>query len=164
MRKVSEPSVDERDVQLIRSLEEDGRKPWRQIAAELDVSEATVYLRVKRLVEGGVLKGFTVRVDPLKLGLTATAYLLLRVRADSTAKVREALKSLPYIVEAHETTGPHNFLVKVLAPTQREISKVVEDLAAIPGVIEVVSIISLSEFKREASLADVYSYWTGDTR
>ncbi len=164
MRKVSEASVDERDVQLIKSLEEDGRKPWRQIAADLDVSEATVYLRVKRLVEEGVLKGFTARVDPSKLGLAATAYMLLRVRADSTGKVREALKALPYVVEAHETTGPHNFLVKVLAPTQREVSKVVEDLASLPGVIEVVSIISLSEFKREGSLTEVYSYWAERSR
>jgi len=45
LRRSAEPSVDERDLQLIRSLEDDGRKPWRQIASEMGVSEATVYLR-----------------------------------------------------------------------------------------------------------------------
>ncbi len=164
MRRSAEPTVDERDLQLIKSLEDDGRKPWRQIAAELDVSEATVYLRVKRLVEEGVLKGFTVRVDPSKLGLGATAYVLLRVRADSSTKVKEAIKTLPYVVEAHETTGPHNFLLKVLAPTQREVSRVLEDLASLPGILEVISILSLGEFKSQSSLADVYSFWTNRGR
>jgi len=42
LRRSAEPSVDERDLQLIRFLEDDGRKPWRQIASEMGVSEATV--------------------------------------------------------------------------------------------------------------------------
>ncbi|MGC9072409.1 MAG: Lrp/AsnC family transcriptional regulator [Acidilobus sp.] len=160
MRRSPETRVDERDVMLIRSLEADGRKPWRQVASELEVSEATVYLRVKRLVDEGVLKGFTARVDPAKLGLEATAFMLIKVRADSVTKVRDGIKSLPYVVEAHEVTGPHNFLVKVLAPSQREVSGAVEEIASMPGVLEVVSILSLGEIKSAEGLSGVYDYWS----
>ncbi|MGC9209963.1 MAG: Lrp/AsnC family transcriptional regulator [Acidilobus sp.] len=160
MRRSPERKVDERDVMLIRSLEEDGRKPWRQVASELGVSEATVYLRVKRLSDDGVLRGFTVRVDPAKLGLEATAFMLVKVRADSVAKVREDLKRLPYVVEAHEVTGPHNFLLKVLAPSQRDVSRAVEEIASLQGVVEVISMLSLSEVKSISGLSEVYDYWT----
>jgi Transcriptional regulators len=159
LRRSAEPSVDERDLQLIRSLEDDGRKPWRQIASEMGVSEATVYLRVKRLAEEGVIRGFTVRVEPAKLGLKVTAFFLLKVRADATHEVRGRLTETPYIVEAHEVTGPYNFLVKVLAPSQKEVSGVVEALASMPGVIEVLSILSLDEVKLASSLSHVYDYW-----
>ncbi len=159
MRKQQTPTVDERDLQLIKFLEEEGRMPWSEIASKMNVSEATVYLRVKRLLNEGVIRGFTVRTDPSKLGLDATAFLLVRVRADSIAKAREMLRGLYFVIEAYETTGPYNFLVKVLAPSQRELSSAIEAIASTPGVIEVSSILALSEVKQSFSISSVYERW-----
>ncbi|MFP3312504.1 MAG: Lrp/AsnC family transcriptional regulator [Acidilobus sp.] len=159
MRKQQTPTVDERDLQLIKFLEEEGRMPWSEIASKMNVSEATVYLRVKRLLNEGVIRGFTVRTDPSKLGLDATAFLLVRVRADSITKAREMLRGLYFVIEAYETTGPYNFLVKVLAPSQRELSSAIEAIASTPGVVEVSSILALSEVKQTFSISSVYERW-----
>ncbi|MGC9112600.1 Lrp/AsnC family transcriptional regulator [Acidilobus sp.] len=160
MRRQATPVVDERDLQLIRYLEEDGRMPWSEIASKMEVSEATVYLRVKKLISEGVIKGFTVNVEPSKLGLEASAYFLIKARADSLGKVRELLRSLNYVVEAYETSGPYNFLVKVLAPTQRDLSAALDGIASAPGVIEVSSIMVINELKRVSSVASVYESWS----
>lgn len=159
MRRSQQYSVDERDLQLIKYLEEDGRRPWSEIAGLMNVSEATVYLRVKRLLDNGVLNGFTARIDPRMLGLTSTAFLLVRARADAIKGVRESLSRLPFVAEAYETTGPYNFLLKVLAPSQDDLSRAVEEVASIPGVLEISSIMTLSELRRASSLSSIYEYW-----
>jgi Transcriptional regulators len=83
-----ERMVDAMDLNLIRILEEDSRTPWSRIARRLGVSETTVYLRVKKLTEMGVLEGFTVKINLAKLGLTSTTYILLKVRGDTLETLR----------------------------------------------------------------------------
>ncbi len=60
--------VDASDMEIVKMLEEDARTSFRDIAKKLKVSEGTVYNRVKRMEENRVIKGFSVRTNPMKLG------------------------------------------------------------------------------------------------
>ena len=62
--------VSDLDKRIIEHLQEDGRRPFTQIAADLGVSEAAVRARTNRLIEKGILQIVGV-TDPLKLGLPA---------------------------------------------------------------------------------------------
>ena len=129
--------VDERDLEILAALEEDARIPWRQLARRLGVSETTIYLRIKKLAERGVLKGFSVKINPQALGLRYLAFLMLKVKAPSFNKVRNALIRRNYIARIYEITGQYNFLVEVAAPSQEEVLKIIDDIAEIGGVEEV---------------------------
>ena len=65
--------LDEVDRALLGALVDDGRQSLRTIAERLHVSRATAYARLDRLVEQGVVDGFTVRVNPEAAGLGTSA-------------------------------------------------------------------------------------------
>src|SRR3982750_1633015 len=77
----STDDVSELDKRIIEHLQQEGRRPFTQIAAELGVSEAAVRARTNRLVERGVLQIVGV-TDPLRLGFQQMAMIGIRCEAD----------------------------------------------------------------------------------
>ena len=71
-------TLDALDRSILAALQLDGRRPFRVIARDLDVSEGTVRTRVRKLEESGVLR-ILAFVDPLKLGDALIAVLNVRV-------------------------------------------------------------------------------------
>ena len=60
--------VDEKDLRIIEILQKDARTTYTEIAKRLRVSESTIRKRVKQLEDDGIIKGYTINVDPTKLG------------------------------------------------------------------------------------------------
>ncbi len=154
------PRVDEKDLRILEILEKDARAPWRRIAKELGVSEATVYLRIKKLTEAGILKGFTVKVDHAALGLPAAAFLLVRAEAKSIPRVRSQLTRVRYVSEVYEVSGQYHFLVKVTTPSLDDISRTSEEIMGLDGVVEVLTFTVLRVVKQGAGIVEDYIRWT----
>ncbi|MGH3652327.1 Lrp/AsnC family transcriptional regulator [Glutamicibacter sp.] len=85
-------SLDETDRKILTKLQEDGRQSYRQIARELDVSEGTIRFRVNKLQESGVLTIIAI-ADPFQLGYRIMAFLLLKVKPGSQARILDVLAS-----------------------------------------------------------------------
>src|SRR6186713_3649549 len=88
--------VSDLDKRIIEHLQEDGRKPFTQIAADLGVSEAAVRARTNRLVERGVLQVVGV-TDPLRLGFQQMAMIGIRCEADRLMAVAEQVGQFPEV-------------------------------------------------------------------
>jgi len=56
--------IDEIDKKILKILQEDSRTPFSRIAKMLNLSESTIHLRIKRLREEGIIRGFLVDIDP----------------------------------------------------------------------------------------------------
>lgn len=69
--------IDEVDKTVLNVLQDDSRTAFARIAEKLNVSEATVFTRVKKLVEKRVIKRFTALVSPDMVGKTITAFVLI---------------------------------------------------------------------------------------
>jgi len=154
--------VDSRDLELLSILEEDARTPWARVARQLGVSDATVYLRIKKLVESGVLKGFTIRVDPRRLGLQAMMFALVKVDARHIPEVRRRLPTLKYVSEVYEITGVYHFLVKILVPSLDEASRVRDQLMEIDGVVEVATFAVLRSLREGDRIVSDLKKWMQD--
>ena len=151
--------LDERDLEILRILERDARTPWSRIAKELGVSESTVYLRVRRLMDEGVLEGFTVKINKRKLGLGTTLFLLIRVEAPKIKELRAALPRVKYLSEAHEVTGEYHFLIKITAPSREEASRSMDEIASLPGVQDLRILYSIREVKRDSDTISNLLEW-----
>jgi Lrp/AsnC family transcriptional regulator for asnA, asnC and gidA len=151
--------IDERDLRILELLEDNARMPWRRLAKMLGVSEATVYLRIRRLESLGILRGFTARIDPSRLGLRSVMFVFLKVEPGRLEEVREEIKKLPYVVEAYEVSGDYQVLAKIAAPTQREAAYALEALAGIEGVRDYTSIVSLETIREDARYTRIYKFW-----
>ena len=106
-------NLDRLDQQLISALEDDGRRPYRDIARDLDVAEATVRARVGRLVEAGLIR-ITAVGDPLRLGVNVVAISLIRVKPGSVQNVAEILTRYPNVRFVGTSFGAADIIVQTL--------------------------------------------------
>src|SRR2546422_8668185 len=93
------------DKRIIEHLQQDGRRPFTQIAADLGVSEAAVRARTNRLVERGILQVVGV-TDPLKLGFQQQAMIGVRCERDRLLQVAEAVSAFAAVDYVVSTAGP----------------------------------------------------------
>ena len=108
-------TLDQLDQQIISALEDDGRRPYRDIARDLGVAEATVRARVSRLVDAGLIR-ITAVGDPLSLGIEVTAISLLSLRPGSATRAAEKLADYPNVRFVGESFGSADIIIQTLHP------------------------------------------------
>lgn len=87
--------LDAIDRRILRLLQTDGRASIRSVADRVHVSRANAYARINRLIDDGVIRGFSARVDHERAGQGASAYITLKIVQNSWRTVREELQALP---------------------------------------------------------------------
>jgi Lrp/AsnC family transcriptional regulator for asnA, asnC and gidA len=105
--------IDELDKRIIVALEEDGRRPYRDIARDLGIAEATVRARVGRLCETGLIR-ITAVGDPLTLGVSTAAITLIRTRPGTVHAVAEALAQYPNVRFVGVSLGSADVVIQTL--------------------------------------------------
>ena len=97
--------LDETDKEILKQLQTDGRKSYRQIAKELDLSVGTITNRIQKLQDKGIIKGFQLQIDYTKLGYNIETIIEL----DLNGKIEELANKYPdNIISAHKTTGQYD--------------------------------------------------------
>lgn len=127
--------LDEVDERILELLRRDGRASMTAVADAVHISRANAYARVNRLVDTGVISGFSARIDPVKAGLHASAYVSLAVDQTSWQDVRERLAAIRGIEHIALVGGDTDVLLLVRARDNSDLRRVVlEELQAIPAV------------------------------
>ncbi|MEM9780261.1 MAG: Lrp/AsnC family transcriptional regulator, partial [Pseudomonadota bacterium] len=97
--------LDETDRRLITALTRDGRASVTQLAGDLGLARATVQNRLTRLTQTGVIRRFTVEVDPAAVQDAVRAVMLIQLQGTMSRAVTRALHTLPAITALHSTNG-----------------------------------------------------------
>ena len=126
--------LDDVDKKILRELQRNGRVSFKTVAKEIGVSEATVFVRVKKLTEKGVLKGFKAIVEPKAIGKTLTAFILVRAQPKAYPAMLTALKKLDDVYEIYDITGQYYSILKVRTDGTDELSKIIDEIGAVDGV------------------------------
>lgn len=105
--------ISELDKRIIEHLQQDGRRPFTQIATDLGVSEASVRARANRLIERGILQVVGV-TDPLKLGFQQQAMIGVRCQADRLMEVAQVVAGFTEVSYLVVTAGSYDLLVEVV--------------------------------------------------
>ncbi len=144
-RDHSAQPLDELDVELIATLADQPRAGILEIARLLGVARNTVYARLERLQERGVIVGFGPDIDLAALGYDVTAFTTIALAQGSFTAVVEHLDRIPEVIEVHTIAGGGDLLCRVVAQSNRGIMETVEQILQIPGVDRTTSAISLAE-------------------
>ncbi|CAD6556980.1 Leucine-responsive regulatory protein [Paraburkholderia hiiakae] len=156
--------LDAIDRRILAILQEDGRLSNQEIAERVNLSPSPCLRRIRRLEEGGVIRGYVALLDAQKLGLDLLAYVNVRLeKRGPTAAGREgvthaelfraAVQTWPEVVACHAMTGDMDFLLRVQVEDMAHFSRFVQDqLLHHPSVIDVKSSFSLDTFKETTAL------------
>jgi Lrp/AsnC family transcriptional regulator, regulator for asnA, asnC and gidA len=125
--------LSELDKRIIEHLQQDGRRPFTQIAAALGVSEAAVRARTHRLFDRGILQIVGV-ADPDKLGFQQ-ALIGVRCEPGRLLEVAEALAGMPEVDYVVVTAGRFDVLIEAVAEDNEGLLRfLAERLQRVDGV------------------------------
>jgi Lrp/AsnC family transcriptional regulator for asnA, asnC and gidA len=139
--------IDKLDRKILSILMRNGKKPYTEIGQELYVSGGTIHVRMKKLEEAGIVRGYNLSVDYEKLGYDVVSFLGIYLDKSSLYdEVAKELEAIPEIVGAHYTTGLYNIFAKVVCRDTGHLRDVLHDkIQRIKGIQRTETFISLDE-------------------
>ncbi|MFL6478735.1 MAG: Lrp/AsnC family transcriptional regulator [Nitrososphaera sp.] len=146
--------LDEVNLKILDILSRDASRPFVDIAKELEISDATVHIRVRRLRAAGILRKFTISTDNALLGYDHLAFIGINISRGTSEEVIVALSPLDEILELHELYGEFDLLLKVRARSLEEMRDiVVNKLGKIPQITEAQLMTVLKTTKEEQMIS-----------
>ncbi len=135
------------NIELLRILRENSRIPYLEIARILGVSETAVRKKVKRLLEEGVIRRFTVEIDPKKAGYQVVAMIGLDTKPEALISVLEMLKELENVQSLYSSSGDHMIMMECWFKDYNELSRFIKSLEEIEGITRICPAIILEKIK-----------------
>jgi DNA-binding Lrp family transcriptional regulator len=127
--------LDETDRKVLEVLSRDGRASYAEIGLLVNLSATAVKRRVDRLRERGVVRGFTVVLDPASLEWRTEAFVEVYCRErTSPEEILAALRQFPEVVAAWTVTGDADALVHLRAADTGHLEAVIERIRRERGV------------------------------
>lgn len=146
--------LDEINLRIIDILERDASKPFVEIAKELEISDATVHMRVRRLVAAGIIRRFTVATDSRLLGYDHLAFMGINIKEGSADEVNSILSQFDEVLEIHEMHGRFDLILKIRARSLEEMRDiVVNKVRKLPQIKDVELMAVLKTVKEEQSVS-----------
>jgi Lrp/AsnC family transcriptional regulator for asnA, asnC and gidA len=144
--------LDDADRKILRELQRDARVSFKTIAKQAGVSEATVFVRVRKMQEKRVIKGFTTVVDQAAIGKPLTAIVLVRANPQTHAVTMDVLKKFDEICEIYDVTGQYYSILKVRASGTDELARIMDEVGKIDGIAGTETIVVLRTMKEEPTI------------
>ncbi len=142
------PKIDEKDKKILDILMSNSRTPYTDIAQRLDVSEGTVRKRIKRLEDEGVIREYTIDIDPSKLGYRSVTLLGLDTEPENYFDAINALDSLEEVRWVAKSTGDHMIMAEIWTKDDAQLCRLIEEkICTINGVKRICPAIILTKMK-----------------
>jgi len=126
--------IDDIDQRIIEALQQDGRRPFTKIAADLGISEASVRQRVSNLINNQVMQIVAV-TNPIKLGFSLASMIGIRVSGDRLMEVAQEISAFDEVIYLILCTGRFDMLAEVVCRDNDHLLKfLTEKLYKVPGV------------------------------
>jgi DNA-binding Lrp family transcriptional regulator len=154
--------LDEKDLSILQLIQENSKLTAKQIAKKTGTPLTTVFAKIKRMEELGIIKEYRAIVAPEKLGAGTAAFILAsvsyRAKADdvpiSQRVVAEEIAKFPEVQEVHIITGDWDLLVKLRAENVDSIGKfVVDKLRLIKGLEKTLTCMVFETVKETTEVA-----------
>ncbi|MEV4318748.1 Lrp/AsnC family transcriptional regulator [Actinocrispum sp. NPDC049592] len=136
--------LDSLDARLLLLLTDEPRLGVLECSRRLGVARGTVQARLDKLVRTGILAGFPPALDLAAMGYGLTAFATLEIAQGHRGPVIRGLSAIDEVCEVHATTGTGDLLVRMVARSNDDLQRVIDDVVNVPGVNRMSTSIALS--------------------
>ncbi|WP_027659743.1 Lrp/AsnC family transcriptional regulator [Salinispora fenicalii] len=138
--------LDSLDVGLIELLAEEPRIGVLECSRRLGVARGTVQARLDKLVARGVIDGFGPAVSPAAVGFGVTSFVTLEIsQRHGRDPVVAHLAAIPEVLEAHTITGSGDLLCRIVARSNADLQRVIDQIVSHESIRRTSTIIALAE-------------------
>jgi DNA-binding Lrp family transcriptional regulator len=141
--------IDDLDMELLRELRMDSRKSYREMGEKLKVAEGTIYNRINKLIELGIIKKFTAHVDFSKLGYDLIAIIGVVAEGEYLREVERKIAANPSVSAVYDVTGEYDAIIVTRFRSRGELDKFVKKLLSLPHVKKTYTMLALNVVKEE---------------
>jgi len=143
--------LDDFDRKIIAILRADGRITVTDLAQKVGLSKTPCQVRLKRLVDSGVVRGFTARVDSAKLGMDHVAFAEVKLsdtREEALREFNAGVQRIPEVEECHMIASSFDYLLKVRTADIRRYRMVLgEKISSLPHVASTSTFVAMETVK-----------------
>ena len=140
-------TLDDTDYRLLAILRDNARTPVTSLAHALGVSRGTVQNRIDKLVQNGVIRGFTVRLKPEAEPHAIRAMTLIQVAGQKADSVIRDLRGYPEVRALHTTNGKWDIVAEIETDHLEQFDEVLRRIRMIGGIAGTETSILLSSYK-----------------
>ncbi|OZV79744.1 AsnC family transcriptional regulator [Micromonospora echinospora] len=138
--------LDQLDASLVELLAAEPRIGVLECSRRLGVARGTVQARLDKLVDRGVVTGFGPDVRPAAIGFGVTSFVTLEIsQRQGHDPVTAHLAKIPEVLEAHTITGSSDVLCRIVARSNADLQRVIDQIVSYEGIRRASTIIALAE-------------------
>jgi len=145
--------IDELARKVVRVLNTNARKSFREVAKEVGTSATAVINTVKKLEAAGALKGYIPVVDPEYFGVPLTAVVAVRISKGKLLETQKKISQDVHVAAVYDVTGDWDCFIIGRFIGREDLNAFIKGLLALPNVDRTVTHIVLNVVKEEARLS-----------
>jgi len=143
--------LDEIDKKIIKVLQDDARTSLRKISELVKVSLGTVSNRVKKMEKNGVIKGYSVILDPDQIGWELNVVIGLRIQKGRLIEIQEKIAKDSRVHGVYDVTGDFDSMVIARAKNRRDLDDLSKNVLSIDGVERSITHLVLNTVKEKTA-------------
>ena len=144
--------IDEMERRIVRALNVNARRSFREIAKEVGTSATSVIHEVKKLEAAGAIKGYVPIVDPEYFGIGLAAIIAVRISKGRLLETQKKIATDPHVAAVYDVTGDWDSFIVGRFSGREDLNGFIKGLLAIPHVDRTMTHIVLNVVKEEPRL------------
>lgn len=137
-------AVDSLDARILSLFRDEPRVGVLEASRRLGVARGTVQARLDKLAARGVVTGWGPDIDPVALGYPVTAFVTLEITQSGHDALGGRLAEIPEVLEVHTITGSGDLLCRVVARSNTDLQRVIDQVVGTDGVVRSSTVIALA--------------------
>jgi len=139
--------MDKKDFKIVEMLRQNARIPFTEIAKKTGTSEATIRKRARNLEEKGVIKGYTIIVDPAKLGFNIVSIVGFDVDPAKFLEIARRLTEFKEIKYVATSTGDHMIMTEIWTKNTADLAYFLQKIGKVEGIKKICPAIITEKLK-----------------
>jgi DNA-binding Lrp family transcriptional regulator len=143
---IQDVQIDALDAKLLALLDAEPRIGVLELSRRLGVARGTAQARLDKLVARGAIRSFGPTIEPAAIGFGVMSFVTLEIsqRYGHTA-VAAHLAGIPEVLEAHTITGAGDVVCRIVARSNADLQRVIDQIVGYEGIVRSSTIIALAE-------------------
>ena len=147
--------MDNMDLKILRVLQEDSSLSVTEVAQRVGLSTSPCWKRINKLQADGVILRQEAVLDPAKMGLGLTVFIMIKTGEHSgpwLERFAKFVKAMPEVQEFHRMAGEVDYLLKIVVADMQQFDKFYKNLVEETTLTDVTSSFSMEVIKHTNAL------------
>ncbi|MFC5045053.1 Lrp/AsnC family transcriptional regulator [Aquimarina hainanensis] len=124
-------ALDTFDIEILKIIQKNNTTIQKEIGEKVHLSAAAVQRRIKKMTAAGVIQSNIAVIDPLKVGLAVTLFVIVTLeheRLELVDEAKEKFKNCPEVQQCYYVTGKGDFVLTIVVPTMGDYERLTREL------------------------------------